>query len=489
MPEQTDADFAIGEKLTALTMGIDRLERTLSQGEGALNSEGLVPIYLGDGLVQPRVLSDWPQAFAELNDLTREAEGIPEGARRSFLLAMLDSLRAAAELFSGASLSFQDKLERLVGVPAGPVPAEQLESLRENLDALLGETGYRQGTLAERAARWETERTVASEDIEALFREFMTEAQTRTDALIFPTKDYTMQLNLVRGVPYTARCRFDDGLMDLNADLNFTTPALKHLVAHEVFPGHSTQLLYTLERAQMGESPADVLLCTANAATGAVQEGIGDQGLHLIDWIDSADDATYLTLRRLRSAAATSAAWYLMGEQWPEERVRTFLTDTAFPQAAWLEGRLRFAAHPFRGPLYRFVLVRRRGCPRSARAHARRAPCSFYRAALRATQHPAELAAVRLTVHGEFSRNHTSQTRAGRLGALGRARSKTRRSVRAFSCAFVHQRPFGEARAARQHRASSGTNPDEFGLHHAVPAVQTLRCRAGHRRTEPRHAP
>src|SRR5690606_3756782 len=80
-----------------------------------------------------------------------------------------------------------------------------------------------------------------------------------------------------------------------------------------------------------------------------VQEGIGDQGIHMIDWVDSDDDAIYMDLRRLRSAAATSAAWYLMAEHWPEARVRTFLQETAFPQQAWLDGRIRFASHPFRG--------------------------------------------------------------------------------------------------------------------------------------------
>jgi hypothetical protein len=153
----------------------------------------------------------------------------------------------------------------------------------------------------------------------------------------------------VRDISYTARCRFDDRLMDLNADLEFTRSALKHLVSHEVFPGHSTQLLYTYARAKEGRSPLDVLLCTANAATGAVQEGIGDQGIYLIDWVDSEDDAIYLNLRRIRTAAATSAAWYLMGEGRPQEQVRQYLQQTAFPQSAWLEGRLRFATHPFRG--------------------------------------------------------------------------------------------------------------------------------------------
>ncbi len=345
--QQTDHD--LGRRLTALTIGMDRFERKISKGEGALSSEGLVPIYMGEGLIEAAQLSSWQEAFEQLNALQGEAEAYQQGARRTYLVGMIDSLRAAAELFSGKELSFSDKLERLVGVPAGAVPEEQIADMTSGLLAQLTKAGYRQGTLAERATRWEAERAIDPSDLEPLFIGLMAEAKQRTDERIFPTGDYDMKLNLVRDIAYTARCRFDDKLMDLNADLDFTRSALKHLVAHEVFPGHSTQLLYTHARAVEGRSPADVLLCTANAATGAVQEGIGDQGIHMIDWVDSDDDAIYLNIRRLRTAAATSAAWYLMGENWPEARVRAYLQETAFPQQAWLDGRIRFASHPFRG--------------------------------------------------------------------------------------------------------------------------------------------
>lgn len=346
-PEQ-DRDF--GQRLTSLVVGIDRLERRVNRGAGPLDDEGLIPIYLGGDLVPKMPLESWETVFTHLDDLEREASTYSPGPRRTYLLAMTDSLRAAAQLFTGIELSFAEKLERLVGVPAAPVAPEQLKAMRTNLSALLEASGYRQGSLAERVTRWEGERFLKSDKIEPTFEALMLEAQRRTDAMIFPTGDYQMRLNLVRGVPYTARCNFDQGLMDLNADLEFTPSALKHLVAHEVFPGHSTQLLYTLERAKSGEGTPDVLLCTANTVVGAIQEGIGDQGIHLIDWVTSEDDAIFMALRRLRSAAATSAAWYQMGEGWSLVRVRTFLQETAFPQPAWLEGRLRFAAHPFRGP-------------------------------------------------------------------------------------------------------------------------------------------
>ena len=350
MAEFLEHDHDFGRRLTALAVGMDQLERRLSQGNGALDGEGLIPIYLGDDLVSAVVLETWDQVFTHLDQLELEANAYPPSSRRVFLTAMIDSLRAAAQLFNGAELSFSEKLERLVGVSAQAVPAEQLENMRIKLEIMLDAAGYKQGSLSERVGRWENERFLASEKIEATFKALMLEAQRRTDAMVFATKDYRMKLNLVRGVPYTARCNFNQGLMDLNGDLEFTPSALKHLVAHEVFPGHSTQLLYTLKAAQNGLSTPDVLLCTANTVVGTIQEGIGDQGIHLIDWIESEDDAIFMALRRLRSAAATSAAWYQMGENWTLERVRQFLQNTAFPQTAWLEGRLRFAAHPFRGP-------------------------------------------------------------------------------------------------------------------------------------------
>ncbi len=340
----------IGERLTALTVGMDRFERQQSGGEGALDSEGLVPIYLGKGLAQPTPLTSWDEAERALSDLRQDLYGLPDGPRRAFLTAMVGSLETAAALFQGQDLSYGDKLTRLVGVPNAPVPDALINELLEQLDGSLARAGYARGTVRDRVEAWERDHFLPQDELVQTFEELMAEAKARTDRLIFPTGDYTMALEPVTNVPYTARCNFDEGKMDLNLDLGFSRSSLKHLVAHEVFPGHATQLLYTLAKAERGESPLDVLLCTTNGATGAVQEGIGDQGVHLIDWVEDEDDALYLALRRLRSAGQTSAAWHLMEGDWSEAQTRVYLETTLFGQPAWVEGRLRFAQHPFRGP-------------------------------------------------------------------------------------------------------------------------------------------
>lgn len=333
-----------------MTLGIDALERSISKGEGALDTEGLVPIYLGKDIVPGATLASWQSAHHALDSLEARIADISRAARKTFLFGMVRSLRAAVRLFSGEQLSFQEKLTDLVGVPAEPVPDATIAALHDELDALLVRLGYTTGTLGERVRTWQTGRYLEPEAIPAVFEELMAEAQRRTDAMIWPTGDYTMRLNAVRNVPYAGRCSFEDGNMDINLDVRVTRAALKHLVAHEVFPGHSTQLLSTRAVAERGESPPDALLCTANAVTGAVQEGIGDQGIDLIDWVEDDNDAAQIGVRRLQTAVGTNAAWHLHVSGWTKAQSIAYLCDVGFAQESWSTVRTGMALHPFRGP-------------------------------------------------------------------------------------------------------------------------------------------
>jgi hypothetical protein len=339
--------FEIGRELTAITTGIDAFE--LSQPDSLLH-DGLVPIYLGRGKVEQKTYTNREAMKADLDRLDGEVAKLAAGPRQVFLQGMLKSLRVAVKMASGASPSFEEKVADLVGAPTGREDPAVIEDARGKLDALLRKSGFVTGSLGERVAAWEEARAVPAEQVETVFRELMAQAKAKTDALIFDTGDYDMKLNPVRGMMYTARCSFDEGKMDLNFDLSFTRAALKHLVCHEVYPGHSTQLLSTKAAFDKGEAPADALLITTDAITGCVQEGIGDQGAHLIDFIEDDDDEIHVELRRVRSAAQTSAAWMLMVEGVPAEDVADYLRTTAMGQEAWVQGRLRMAAHPFRGP-------------------------------------------------------------------------------------------------------------------------------------------
>ena len=341
---------AFGKDLTSVTMGIDSLERRQSRESGLLDTEGLVPIYLGEDLVEPRNYNNWLQVEDDLNALQERLVGLTPHHRNVFATEMILSLRVAVHLFAGSSPSFEVKVRDLVGGPTGAVDPEVIDGLRDTLDGLLRRRGIIRGDLPQRIAAWEQSDFVPPEQLEEVFRTLMDQARDRTARMIFDCGTFDMALNPIRDAPYSARCSFTERKMDLNVDHDFTRAGMKHLVAHEVFPGHATQLLYTHARLLEGRAYPEVLLCTANSVLGCVQEGIGDESVELLDWIEDENDMIQAELRRLRSAAQTSAAWYLMHDGWDAEAVAGYLRQTAAGQEPWIEGRLRMAAHPFRGP-------------------------------------------------------------------------------------------------------------------------------------------
>ena len=339
-----------GIELTAVTMGIDRFERANAQGESLLDGEGLVPIYIGEDVVAPRSYAAWEEIFADLDALATRSDVTAPDARGVFLTSMVRSVKTAARLFSGETMTYAEKVRDLVGAEAAPTAEARVAELSDQLDTALTGSGFVRGSLRDRVEAWEEDRAIPSEQLEATFKELMAIAKARTATMIYDTGDYDMQLNPLRNVPFTARCGFIDRRMDLNIDNAFTRAALKHLVGHEVYPGHATQLLYTRAEVDAGRSPADALLCTTNAVTGCVQEGIGDQAVELIDWIEDQDDAIHLALRSLKSAVQTTAAWRLMEEGEDAESVADYMRTVGCGQEAWVQGRLRMASHPFRGP-------------------------------------------------------------------------------------------------------------------------------------------
>ena len=331
-------------------MGIHALERRSNDGHSLLDNEGLVPIYTGADLVVPRRYDDWDTVKRDLSALQHAVEGMARGERRTFIEGMVGSLLLAVRLFAGGSPTYEQKVMGLVGADRGPKDDAVTEPCRDRIDDLLTRLGYVRGSLAHRVRAWEDDKAVANDHLDAVLAELMAEAKRRTDEAIFDTGDFTMTIRPVRDVPYPAWCGFAERRVDLNVDMLFSRAALKHIICHNIFPGHATHALYAHAEVEAGRSGLESLLTSANAVTGCVQEGIGEQGICLIDWIEDDDDELTAELRNLRSACQTSATWAYMAEGQSAEQTVRYLRETGLGQDAWVRGRLRSAAHPFKGP-------------------------------------------------------------------------------------------------------------------------------------------
>ena len=336
--------------LTAVTMGIHALERLRNDGNSLLDNEGLVPIYMGGDLVTPRKYDDWDAVTRDLAQLEAGLAGVAPGERRTFLEGMIGSLKLGVRLFSGGSPTYEQKVIGLVGATRGHEDAGMIAASRDRIDRLLTRLGFCRGKLSDRVRSWEEGRAIPDHQLDGVLAELMQEAKRRTAEMIFDTGDFEMSIRPVRDVPYPARCGFAERCVDLNVDMLFSRAALKHIICHNIFLGHATQVLYAHAEVLARRSTFDALLVSANAVTGCVQEGIGDQGIYLIDWMEDEDDELTAELRNLRSAAQTSATWAYMAEGQPAEQTVNYLRDTALGQDAWVRGRLRSAAHPFKGP-------------------------------------------------------------------------------------------------------------------------------------------
>ncbi len=338
----------LGDVITAIAAGLDEFERRTSDGRGVLDDEGLIPLYLGQDLITAREYTSWNEVDADIAGIIDEIEAMEAGPRKMFLQKLGSSLRSASTLFQGSDMSFSEKLTDLVGVPSESLDASFIEEQGASLEEKLGQAGFSTGTLRDKVSAWEQSGGILPEHLETVFTELMAQAQKRTDSMIVDTEGYTMALNPVRNIHYSARCNFTAGKMDLNMDNTFSRAALKHLVAHECFPGHSTQNIYTLRSFRNGTATADVLLCSLNGITGVLQEGIGDQGVEMIDWIEDINDEIQALLRRYQSSVATQAAWRINMENLSDEEAYSYMHEVGAMQDPRIKGRIHMARHTFR---------------------------------------------------------------------------------------------------------------------------------------------
>jgi len=148
-------DMALGYDVTAVALGMDALERSVQKGSGALDTEGLVPIYIGGDAIVPRNYSNWEMVEDELDSLSQRIEDCPILSRRQFLEALVRSLRSAIKVFRGDETSFSYRLQNLVGVPASPADEEVIAQLHEEIDGALARRNFIRGSLAQRIDAWQ----------------------------------------------------------------------------------------------------------------------------------------------------------------------------------------------------------------------------------------------------------------------------------------------------------------------------------------------
>jgi hypothetical protein len=338
----------LGIPLTQIALGIDRLYRKQQTGEGVLDREGLIAVVLTD--IAPASLATWDEAEAAIAELEPHLDDIEEPLRRDYVAEMLDSLRGLVATFRGDRMPYAERVRRCLRVDGAPVPPETMDGYRREIDRLLTEMGHGRGPLAERVTAWEKANQVPPDEVPATLRELLNTTRQRTVDKLFPLPEGMLEPVGERNVPYSAYCDYMGRRLRVNLDYVYTRSALKHLACHEGFPGHFVHLAVRQARVQQGEMPPDAALVVTNSASSALFEGIGENGIYFLDWVEGPADALAMTLNRLRSAARVNAALMIHKEGKSLEEARAYLLETCYTTPAWVESRLAFLTHGLRAP-------------------------------------------------------------------------------------------------------------------------------------------
>ncbi len=343
----SDQTMAYAEQITTALLGVDALYRQESGEE-----EGLVVVNMSPGRHTPEQFESYSAARQRFSALRVAAAGLPEADRRLYYDQLCHSTLAFMQ-WREQGLPFTEQLSSFLHVPAEPASEAVLDDLRSRMRDLLNSLGY-SGDLRSQFAAWEAKNRVPADEVPGVLSQLLDSAWDRTEARLHIPADKSdgMQVIPVTGAAFNARCDYLHRKIELNVDPILTRQGLKHLTVHEAYPGHYVQFKLRETWYSQGQSPADGLLSVVNTASSSTFEGIADNGMTLLEWVENDDDRLQSLLGRYRSGIVTSAAWRLHALGWPVEKVTAWLrSQTLAGGEGWVAGRMRFISAPARAVL------------------------------------------------------------------------------------------------------------------------------------------
>jgi hypothetical protein len=339
----------IGNELAGLTAGIDALYRSTPRSDGFLDKEGLIPVAMAE--VEPIKLRDYAEARARLEALAaRNAAEAESELHGDYVAEMIDSLLALVTTFEEKPISFADRVARQIRVTTQLVPDSELEGYRQIIRERLDELGYAGGSLAEDFNRWEAQARVPKEAVLAELKALILEGRERVTATMYPMSHEWMEPEGVTAVPFSAYCDYPTRKVLLNLDFPYTRFSLKHLATHEVFPGHLVHMNLRERYVAEGKMPLDGAQVVTSSASSALFEGIADNGMFFLDWVDGPEDELGVALQRLRSAMRCNAAWMMHAEGMTLDEIVPVMADKALQDPVTARSRLAFLSHNLRAP-------------------------------------------------------------------------------------------------------------------------------------------
>jgi hypothetical protein len=346
MQPLSDQTLRFGEKIAAVTMGVDALYRTEIGSKNHM--DGLVVVNMGWEKTEP--FASYEEARARLGELARETFALAEPDRRLYYLQACLTLDSFCAYRQGLLPRLGEQVGMFLHVDPAPISDAALQQNCDALSAMLTARGFT-GSLMAQCAEWEARLRVPAEEVESTMNALIREARERCGRIVeLPELDYHCEVE--RGGAFSARSDFANLRVVVNIDPVYTYPALKHLVCHEVYPGHYIQFSQRKALHARGLAAADGLLSVVNHSSSSTFEGIADMGIEFIDWVTDDDDRICQLLGEIKSACGTVSSYQMHTLGWQQAELIDWLkAHTLVGGEGAINSRMRFIADPARAAL------------------------------------------------------------------------------------------------------------------------------------------
>jgi hypothetical protein len=229
------------------------------------------------------------------------------------------------------------------------VPPDIVQALEVELLDLMIEAGY-PDDLSVAIPQWRENQTLRGDALIEAAHAFVDQARDDTNQHVMPLPEtHQVVLTFPENYPYRGYSDYSrdyQGRVFLNGDIGWERAALKHLVYHEVFPGHQAFSAIREKQYRDGILPIEGTVYFGNTPMTPIVEGICEVGQEMLGRLESIDDHIYDVYNRFTSAVSTNLAFDCNADGMDKETAVKKLMDAAHVSRVFAEKRYHFWTNP-----------------------------------------------------------------------------------------------------------------------------------------------
>jgi hypothetical protein len=291
---------------------------------------------------------DWAQVGKKIQEAESALDALPPD-RAAYLREFLKAFALMTREGQGEKIPYADRVATYVQVPGERVPAAVIKALESELCDLVVEAGY-PDDLSIALAQWRESQTLRGEALEREAHTFLRQARADTNQRVLPLpEEHQVVLAFPENYPYRGYSDYSrdyQGRVFLNGDIGWERASLKHLIYHEVFPGHQAFSAIREQRYRDGVLPVEGTVYFGNTPMTPIVEGICEVGQEILSRVENIDDRIYDVYNRFSSAVSTNLAFDCNADGMDKETAVTLLMDTTHVSRIFAEKRYHFWTNP-----------------------------------------------------------------------------------------------------------------------------------------------